>query len=668
MEAKQKHNYSKWRAISLSAVYVLMGIHIAHWKIAGSTLAPLELNEVLYTLHLGIITAGFLFMGVTLIATVVAGRFFCSWMCHILALQDASAWLLKKIGIRPKFIRSRTLLWIPVIVLIYLFVLPQVERIVQGQPAIHLRVAGDASGWASFVTTDFWRNLPGFWVTTFTFLFCGSFIIYFLGSRSFCLYGCPYGVLFALTDRVAPGRIKLTGDCNQCGICTASCQSHIQVHKEVNTFGMVVNPDCLKDLDCVQVCPTDALSYGMKKPAGFKSLSPSKNNKKHYDFSLAEDLLIVSCLLVFVFIFRGLYDTIPILLALGMALIFSWFAVVFARLFNREYVRLGHVLLKKSKHLTVAGRWFASIFILLVIFSAHSAFIDYHVYQGNNQYGKVLKQENEIPFSTSAETKDILEQALHHLSIADQWGLITPATINRKLAAIYIYRDEKVKAKDQLEKLLSQLPGDLEARLRFSKLLFVLNDESKCMENLQSIIAAKNVVTDHDKKIRSDASLMLGHMEEKNGYASDAESRYRIAQKDNPENHEATLALGVLLARSGKFREAETFLLESSKQYPNLALIENNLSVIYIRQHRYPEAIVHLDALIKIQPANQQAHYNRAMMLYGMGNKGEAMAAMQAAAQMNPGNANISDALKMMMDNKNTSAAKPKNQKPIAMH
>ena len=39
-----------------------MAAHYAHWKLSGRTLAPLELNEVMHTLELGIVTAGFLFM------------------------------------------------------------------------------------------------------------------------------------------------------------------------------------------------------------------------------------------------------------------------------------------------------------------------------------------------------------------------------------------------------------------------------------------------------------------------------------------------------------------------------------------------------------------------------------------------------------------------------
>ena len=155
LPSRRPVNYSRWRAATLALVYLLITIHILHWKIAGRTLAPLELNEVMYTLELGILTAGFVFMAFAVLATMVFGRFFCSWGCHILALEDLCAWILGKMKIRPKPVRSRVLLWVPVIAMLYMFAWPQAARLAAGQqmPALHVRA--DAQGWASFVTTNF---------------------------------------------------------------------------------------------------------------------------------------------------------------------------------------------------------------------------------------------------------------------------------------------------------------------------------------------------------------------------------------------------------------------------------------------------------------------------------------------------------------------------------
>src|SRR5258708_34081407 len=97
------------------------------------------------TLELGIVTAGFLFMALAFVGTLVFGRFFCSWACHILALEDLCGWLLKKAGIRPKPVRSRVLLLVPLFALFHMFVLPHTLRPPRGEPLRVLHSTGEES-------------------------------------------------------------------------------------------------------------------------------------------------------------------------------------------------------------------------------------------------------------------------------------------------------------------------------------------------------------------------------------------------------------------------------------------------------------------------------------------------------------------------------------------
>ena len=71
MKENKRRDYTPWRVGTLVLVYVLMVAHVVHWKLAGRTLAPLELNEVMYTLELGIVTAGFLFMALLVVLTMI---------------------------------------------------------------------------------------------------------------------------------------------------------------------------------------------------------------------------------------------------------------------------------------------------------------------------------------------------------------------------------------------------------------------------------------------------------------------------------------------------------------------------------------------------------------------------------------------------------------------
>ena len=419
-KTKEKPNYARRRAVSLVLVHVLFGIHIAHWKLNGTTLAPLELNELMYTLELGIITAGFLFMLTAVIATMFVGRFFCSWGCHILALQDLCHWLLGRIGIKPKVVRTRLLLWVPVLAVVHMFVWPQISSLREGQPMPTLHMNSETEGWASFLTDDFWRNLPPVWVALMTFAVVGFATVYFLGSRSFCTYGCPYGTLFGWADRLAPGRIRVNDNCQQCGECTAACTSHIQVHKEFAEFGTVLNPACLKDLDCIQACPNDAAYFGFGDPSMAKAIGPSKRFRVPFDFSLAEELIMAAVMLATVYIFRGLYNVVPFLMTLGLGAIFAFSTITTLRLFTRQNVRFSKWVLRKGGRWQPAGWVFAALSAATLLFSAHSAFIRYHEFQGWAAVKKV-----EIASDATLRRGAALE-AWQHLELVDEHGLLHP--------------------------------------------------------------------------------------------------------------------------------------------------------------------------------------------------------------------------------------------------
>ncbi|MAE46268.1 MAG: hypothetical protein CMJ86_05170, partial [Planctomycetes bacterium] len=357
-----KPDYSRRRAILLLVVWLLMAAHVVHWKLAGRTLAPLELNEVMHTLELGVVTAGFLFMLLVLGSVLVFGRFFCSWGCHILALEDGSAWLLNRAGIKARPVRSRVLAWVPFGALLYMFVWPQVKRVLEGREAPKLHVLADGEGWASFVTSDFARNLPGPGMALVTFVVVGLVMVYFLGSRSFCRYGCPYGALFALADRMAPGRIVASKSCTACGLCTAACQSGIAVHEELQRFGTVVNSACLRDLDCVSACPDGAVRFGWAAPPVVRFWNRNywaQRPRVRFHLSPWEEVVALLLFFLGLGISRGLYGLVPFLLSLGIGAMTAWVGVLSLRLVQRPAVKLGNVQLKLNGKLTKGGRRFA---------------------------------------------------------------------------------------------------------------------------------------------------------------------------------------------------------------------------------------------------------------------------------------------------------------------
>lgn len=251
------------RAAVLIAVHVIFAIHIVHWRSSGSTISPLEPSEAMeFTKH-GVVNAGFVFFALAIASTLLLGRWFCGWGCHLVALQDLSRWLLGLMRIRPRPIRSVVLSAVPLLAFIYMFIMPLLDV-----PALKLAgiEPGEGARWefgGTKLTTDsFWATFPGVVGAVLTLLVCGFIIIYVLGAKGFCTTGCPYGAIFGAADRFAPLRIRVNEDCTQSGHCTAVCSSNVRVHDEVRRFGMVVDPGCMKCLDCVSVCPNEALSVG----------------------------------------------------------------------------------------------------------------------------------------------------------------------------------------------------------------------------------------------------------------------------------------------------------------------------------------------------------------------------------------------------------------------
>ena len=56
-------------------------------------------------------------------------------------------------------------------------------------------------------------------------------------------------------------------------------------------FGQVVDPGCMKCMDCVSVCPNEALSFKIAKPTVMRK-AKGKRPRRHYDMTLGEDVVL----------------------------------------------------------------------------------------------------------------------------------------------------------------------------------------------------------------------------------------------------------------------------------------------------------------------------------------------------------------------------------------
>jgi ferredoxin len=280
---------------------------------------------------------------------------------------------MKKAGVRPKAFRSRLLIYVPLVLALYMFVWPVFYRLAL---APFTRPDLQWPGFSThFTTTDFWRTFPGVLVAIPFLLVCGFAAVYFLGAKGYCTYGCPYGGFFAPLDEFSPGRIRVTDACERCGHCTAVCTSNVRVHEEVREYGMVVDPGCMKCLDCVSVCPNDALYFGFGRPAHLKGPARQRTPKHVYDLTWPEEIGFAVLFAVVFFVVRGLYGLIPMLMAAGIAGVVTFMGWKLWRLCRDRDVRFHRFQLRRADRTQPAGRVYAAVTVAVLVLCLHSGLV-----------------------------------------------------------------------------------------------------------------------------------------------------------------------------------------------------------------------------------------------------------------------------------------------------
>lgn len=374
---KRGSGVARWRVGCLVAIHLLILGHMLHWWINGRSMGRVVFSDSMRTLELGEVNPGFILFCLAILATAIFGRFFCGWLCHMGALQDLCSWLLRRIGIRPRLFRSRLLGYVPLALAFYMFVWPTLHR-----EALAPVVGNIASGLLqapqpfpgislNLTTRHIWEGLPSVWIAIPFLLLCGFGTVYFLGARGLCRYGCPYGGFLLPAEQLAPIRVVVDpAKCDQCGLCTKACTAGVRVHDEVRLHEAVTDRNCIRSFDCIEACPSGALSYGAALPP-----SPFRKAQSSFDLTWGEEVMcIVVCAAVF-FVGRGLYGVIPMLLAATMSVLAAFLAWKAWKMTRQENVRLGAWVLRSHGRATLPGVVFLAVCGMLATVWLHSAVI-----------------------------------------------------------------------------------------------------------------------------------------------------------------------------------------------------------------------------------------------------------------------------------------------------
>lgn len=590
---------SWWRAAVLLTLTLLMAAHVVQWYLSGVTVSPIEPSEAMYTLQNGAVNAGFIFFILAILATLIFGRFVCGWGCHIVALQDLCAWMLKKVGLTPRPFLSRLLVFVPLIVALYMFVWPTVFRALAAPPAEPIIPQFTNH----LITTEFWVTFPPVWVAIPFLFICGFMTVYFLGSKGFCTYACPYGGFFSLADKIAPGKIRVTDACNECGHCTAVCTSNVLVHSEVKQYGMVVDQGCMKCMDCVSVCPNDALYFGFGKPA----IGVKNKTKKNFSLSWPQEIAAAIIFFVSFMAVWDVYQLVPMLMALGIACVTTYVAMRTWKLLGTEDLTFYKYTLRSDGKIKNAGWVFLLFTAAWVGLNTHSGWVRYNERAGAIAFAN-LQIPDELALARvkpdewlSANDRRNIAAGKRHFELASRAALFTNREAISKLAWLEYLSGET----DDAVKLLGTASEKQEGQTRAMSLYYrgaILNRLGRSEEAIANLDQSMAVRADLNsaREEKGEALWQLGRRDEAVAVWSSAIER----------NSALPVVLNMLAGAAltfGKTETANDLVSEAAKYTPSdpryhwmLGLRLKNLGMNDVADKHFEEALK-LDPKFRLQ-------------------------------------------------------------------
>ncbi len=673
------------RAIVLGLVQLLIIIHVVLWAVGafdGKTISPVEPSEAMEFVKNGVVNAGVIFFALALLSTLILGRWFCGWGCHVVMLQDLCGWMMKKMGIRPKPFRSRVLVYVPLLLALYMFVWPAVYRwgfapVTEQLSARHSWIPhfGPPPPWpglsTELITTDFWKTFPGVMVAIPFLLICGFACVYFLGAKGFCTYGCPYGGFFAPADKLAPGRILVTDACEQCGHCTAVCTSNVRVHDEVREYGMVVDPGCMKCLDCVSVCPNEALYFGFSKPAVMKGQAKNKPPKRVYDLTLRGEVGIAVVFALVFFSFRGDVMRFPLLMAAGATGVITFLIWKFWRLLRDPNVNLYRRQLKLKGVIKSAGWAYAAIAVMVIAFTLHSGAINLVMAWAMYHDAKVdIPPEVTFapnPLPMPQEMVPHAERAIALYDAVARWRLpgmnqlgMKPVDVDLRAARIECVQLAFDKAERRLREaalrdgqtdaLVSSLMWVMTAQNRMIEGIEygqqMLLEEESMPKTLESFIQLTSATGDMQRAISvcqerlerfPDELTTMRWLSMVLGWTGDFEQSIRLTKRTieiDPTNPAAMSFLASMQAEAGRIDEALNTLRDAVKRFPNNVHLALTLAGGLGENGHIDEAIEVLREAVKRHPDHLHVNGLLAAMLEHAGRSEEAQPYREKAEQL----------------------------------
>jgi len=225
-------------------------------------LDPLAAISIL--LATGTIYAGLLWALLTVVLTIVLGRFFCGWVCPFGAIHQFVGWLARRGKTRDarlaanRYRRWQVAKYYVLLVLLVAAAFGSLQvALFDPIPVVYrsfnllLLPAADQVGQTIWPVG---RLYQGAWA--FGAVFVTAVVLNLAVPRFYCRFICPLGALLGILGRFSIWRIgKRTAGCSGCASCQLDCEG------ACSPAGRIRTSECVLCMNCLDDCPDGTIGY-----------------------------------------------------------------------------------------------------------------------------------------------------------------------------------------------------------------------------------------------------------------------------------------------------------------------------------------------------------------------------------------------------------------------
>lgn len=233
------------RVIQIIAFVMLPGLFIETFSGIKSIVTSLMSG----TFSFGSLSFQIFTVTAVLAVTIIAGRFFCGFLCAFGSMGDFAAFLGKKLHLPQPKVPDKlenVLKKFKYVFLLFIIVFIWILGVVS--------IPETSNPWTVFGMYAKIGSWPGmsYILSIGGALLIAIFVASMFLPRFFCRYLCPLGAVFSVVSKARIFNVaKPTQDCGGCSLCTKNCPMALNLTKKE----AVRSGDCISCMECVDVCP-----------------------------------------------------------------------------------------------------------------------------------------------------------------------------------------------------------------------------------------------------------------------------------------------------------------------------------------------------------------------------------------------------------------------------